>query len=446
MWFGHARLAVRERELEVTTDRAFVARWIEGRLAGDLRSAAAEVLGDDATISVLVDAPATPPDAPAHDTSVPAAPEEDVAVPARNGPATRWSLRRLEEFVVGQSNRLAFSAACQLANDDDGAPISPLFLHGECGVGKTHLLQGVCRSFSERTGRPAAVRYVTGEHFTNDYIAAVRGNNLDQFRRRHRKLDLLAIDDVHFLSNKVRTQAEFLHTLDAIGLTGARIVLASDEHPRHIKRFSRALVSRFLSGMVVQIERPDRETRMELVRRLAEARGLHLADAAVQQVAAQCVGSVRELEGAITKLAAMKSLARADDPGRNGTVGMTLVDRLFNERTWRPASPIRIDQVIEAVCQQLGVTRNDLMGTGRHRRVVLARGLVAFLGRDLTTQSYPEIAEALGRRYHSTVHTAAKRLAKQIEVDETVVTGANEPPVALRELVDQLRHVILRSR
>jgi chromosomal replication initiator protein len=238
---------------------------------------------------------------------------------------------------------------------------------------------------------------VTGEQFTNEYITAIRTNAIDAFRQKIRKLDLLAIDDVHFLSNKVRTQTEFLYTLDAIDLSGARVVLASDNHPHHIKRFDRALVSRFLSGMVVKIDRPDRSTRIELIRRLAATRGLRLNEAAVDAIAGNCVGSVREIEGAITKLAAYKALMNGHANGQNGNgrsnghsddhgeIGLLLVEQLFKEQTWHGANGarvIRMAAVIDAVCQRLGVGKSDLMGSGRHRRVVLARALVAYLGRE----------------------------------------------------------------
>lgn len=362
----------------------------------------------------------------------------------------RGSLRRLDEFVVGESNRLAYSTACRLLEAADAQGVSPLFIHGECGLGKTHLLQGICRRFQAMSGRPGDVRYVTGEQFTNEYITSIRKNTVDAFRRRVRKLDLLAIDDVHFLSNKVRTQGEFLHTLDAIDLTGARVVLASDEHPRVIKRFSHALVSRFLSGMVVQIDRPDRETRIAIVRRLAAARSLPISHAATEAVASRCVASVRELEGAVTKLAALWTLASNDNgtaPAESGAdeAGIVLVEQLFKDHGWQPPVPVRIGTVIDTVCRRTGIGRPDLMGTSRHRRVVLARALVAYLGRSLTTLSYPELARAIGRPYHSTVHTAEQRLRRQLAAREHVQAGDAQEPIPLTELVDQLRHEISRA-
>ncbi|MDY7110640.1 MAG: DnaA/Hda family protein, partial [Planctomycetota bacterium] len=354
------------------------------------------------------------------------------------------------EFVVGPPNRLAFAAACRLADEPEAPGMSPLFIHGECGLGTTHLLQGICQRYLARAGRAVSVRYVTGEQFTNEYIASIRNSTVDEFRRRIRKLDLLAIDDVHFLANKMRTQSEFLYTLDAIDLTGSRVVLASDEHPRLIKKFSQALISRFLSGMVVQVGRPDRQTRIAIIRRLAEARNLPMQESAVEAVASRCVGSVRELEGAVTKLAALRSVAceLAPDgtaPEAAGKVGLVLVEQLFNDHGWHPPTPVRIGAVIDVICRRLGISRSDLMGSSRHRRIVLGRALVAFLGREMTSHSYPEIARALGRSYHSTIHTAEQRLRRQMEAGETVEPADNESNLAVRELVDQLRHEITRT-
>lgn len=453
MWFDRtAKLEVNAQRVEVATSSQFVADWIASHFSDDLSGVASEALGRPARVHIRVD-----PDLFAQDSAR--------REPQCNGSQTREGSdrvrrltpdgnsttkpdrnsrrRRLDDFVIGQSNKLAFCASTRLAESQSTAEVSPLFLHGDCGVGKTHLLQGVCQRFAERRNR-SAVRYVTAEQFTNEFIASVRNGHIEQFRRRTRGLDLLAIDDVHFLSNKVATQNEFLYTLDSIDLSGARVVMASDEHPRQMQ-FSAALISRFVAGMVVQIHRPDRQTRIELGRRLASTRGLRLTDAASEILASHCFSSVRELEGAINKLAALRSLS--DRPVADGEVGALLVQQLFNDGAWRPKMPIKLRTVVEVVCDRLGVNRADLMGSGRHRRVVLARGLVAYLGRMLTTLSYPEIAHAMGRRHHSTVHTAAKRVTGQLDGHKTIdlSTIGLGAGVSLAELVDQLRHLIVRT-
>lgn len=457
MWFGNCtKLRVDGDRLEVATDSQFVADWIDAHFVGDLNGVARETLGDRARIEVRV-APDLfgrdlHPDAPAVVNGT-ARPRPGAAAPRTSSRETvrrtgahdglDCNLRRLDDFVVGACNKLAYTASIRLAEEPDAGSVSPLFIHGECGLGKTHLLQGICERLARTAGRQVNVRYVTGEQFTNEYITAVRSNALDAFRRKTRRLDLLAIDDVHFLSNKVATQSEFMHTLDAIDLGGARIVLASDEHPRHIKRFSQALISRFLSGMVVHIDPPTQDTRTRLILKLAAAHGLQINDAAVEAIATRCVGSVRELEGAITKLAALQSISTHG--AASGEVGILLVEQLLGDGSWRPRSPVRMAAIIAVVCQRLSVDRADLLGSSRHRRVVLARGLIAHLGREMTTQSYPEIAQSLGRNYHSTVHTAAQRLRRQIKDNQTAEVDNDGRMMILSEFADQLRHEILRA-
>ena len=453
MWFARtAKLTLDGACLDVATSSQFVADWIASHFSEDLQALASEILvyGSQVHIHVAAahfvedsaGAAEQPNGTRSRSKAVSTAPAPQKNEKRRNsgGPALR---RRLDDFVVGQCNELAFCASTRLAESQSTTEVSPLFLHGDCGVGKTHLLQGLCHRHVQRNNR-SAVRYVTAEQFTNEFIASVRNGNIEKFRRRTRGLDLLAIDDVHFLSNKVATQNEFLYTLDAIDLSGARVVLASDEHPRQM-RFSAALISRFVAGMVVQIHRPDRQTRIKLAKRLAKTRGLRLSDAASEVLAGHCVASVRELEGAVNKLAALSSVS--DRPVAKGEVGALLVQQLFKDSAWRPKTPIKLRTVIEVVCDRLGVNRADLIGSGRHRRVVLARGLVAYLGRMLTTLSYPEIAQAMGRRHHSTVHTAAKRVTGQLEghcaIDlSTLGLGVG---VSLEEFVDQLRHLIVRA-
>jgi chromosomal replication initiator protein len=436
MWFGPTtRMAIRGQRLEVRAATPSVAEWIGTHFAGDLRAVATSTLGDGAVVDVSVDESiAVPRPAPA------AAPRREA--PARKGGASSPPMRHsLDDFVVGDSNRLAYSSARHVADATARGQMGPLVIYGECGLGKTHLLQGVCRRVFEHTPG-AKVRYVTGEQFTNEYIAAVKSGDLEPFRKRSRHLDLLAIDDIHFLANKTATQAEFLHTLDAIDLGGARVVMASDEHPQHLKSINRALVSRFMAGLVVEIERPDRGMRVELVRRLARARGLDVNEQAIDMIASRCVGSVREIEGVVTRLSAMVLLT-GDGPG-GGEIGCVAVERLFKSNTGE-GKPVRIQTIVEVVCRRLGVERSDLLGSTRHHRVVIARAVVSYLARELTTLSFPEIGRALGRRNHSTVLTASRRLSDQIAAGEPARLDENGSGGSLAELVDHLRHEVKRA-
>ncbi|MCA9296328.1 MAG: ATP-binding protein [Phycisphaerales bacterium] len=452
MWFSQTRWQVDGDRVALETGSRFVADWIDAHFGRDVRTIARQTLGDNVKVDIEVapdlgDRPhgeAPPAEDKKSRKAAPAtARTQNRQRNARSGQEGMRSFRSLDTYVVGNANQLAFATATRLVAEDNTSKISPLFIHGDCGLGKTHLLQGICLAASQRTDRRLRVKYVTGEQFTNEYITAVRHHDIESFRRRYRQLDLLAIDDVHFLANKIRTQSEFLHTLDAIGLTGANLVLASDEHPRQIKRFSQALISRFVSGMVVRIERPDRETRRELVRRIGQHRNVSINDVAIDQIVERCIGSVREIEGVITKLEAMHSLLQI--PNSGDEIGVVLTEQLFRDASLEPATPVRVSVIIECVCDWLSVAKADLLGSSRHRRVVLGRALVAYLSRELTSHSFPEIARALGRSYHSTVHTADQRLRRQIASADTVALHAGQPPLAIKELVDQLRHEITRT-
>ena len=452
MWFDHTtRMTIEGERVDVAAESQFVADWIGRHFRRDLEEVARQALGEGASVDLRV--------APEMFTQKPQPKDADSGTKRehddQHGPrgrkqptprsgglpgsaAKRQQLRRLEEFVVGTSNRLAYQTSLALAEDPETAP-PILFVHGECGVGKTHLLQGVVERRVRATPNQV-VRYVTGEEFTNEYIAAVRSGKIDAFRTKMRRLDLLAIDDIHFLSNKNATQNEFLHTLDAIGLGGSSLLLASDEHPRQISRFSTALTSRFLAGMVVRIERPELAMREKLVRQLAAERGLDLTDAAAQLLAGRFTGSVRELRGGITKLAALRRL----DGTRSDAVGAIMVEQMLEgESAPGPRTPVRLGEIIDAVCVRIGVESDELLGRGRHRRVVLARGLVVHLARELTTLSFPEIARGLGRENHSTVHTAARRILRNLQANTALaLPGVGEG--TLREFVEQLKYDVVR--
>ncbi len=435
LWFGEpATVRFGGGRIEIAVTNRYAAEWIERHFRADIQAVAAEQGATDVTITVA--APASP-EPPAAETPAPAQPP---AQPVREGrprraadaEGQRW--HRFDDFVIGDSNRVAFEAARRLAEDSLGG-IRSILLHGGCGVGKTHLLQALC--CARRALHPREqIRYTTGEQFTNDYIQAVRAGTIEQFRARIRKLDLLAIDDVHFLSNKGATQAEFLHTIDAIGLAGARVAIVTDAHPRALRSFSEALVSRLLAGMVVQVEAPDRAMREALVQRLAAARGLTLEGPATSAVADRAIGSVREIEGALARIAAAMLLEDVDGPAT-----LTLVERALGvgDAAVRGAPP-RIGAIVDAACEALSVTREDLASSGRHRRIVMARGVIVHLAREMTTLSFPEIARQLGRSAHSSAHAAARRVHDMLDRGEELPADDATPGVrSVRELVETVR-------
>lgn len=394
----------------------------------------------------------------------------------------------LSDFVVGTGNRFAYTAIARIASGEQfggqpqGVPTGPVFLYGPCGVGKTHLLNAAAAGF--RANFPGArTRIASAESFTNEFMSAIRSNTIEAFHRRYRRVDLLCIDDVHFLANKEGTQKELLHTFDQVGQFGGRIVLASDEHPGRVRQFSEALVSRFVSGSLIRIDRPDGETRRRLIESFGLQRGLMLEPAAVAMIdaVAECETggrgpSVRDLSGLVNRVSAYLSVmggglvegrvpasvvegaVRAQGGmmpggssagesggglgrsgrGHGGNGGVVGCSGPGHGGSFGAGRPVPIGAVIERVCESLEVTKEDLGSRGRHPRVVLARAAVAIVARRLTRNSYPEIAAAMGRRNHSTVITAHRRIEKQIAESQAVAVGLSVDGLPIAALVERI--------
>lgn len=453
MWFDRtARFKVnpKEHSLSVSVANKFLADGIGRQFRPQVCQAAKEELGHDVSLDIYVTPTNTvTASAPRAVSSVDPDTSSQMATvkpskPARTKqPKARWR-HSLGDFVVGPSNELAFAAAVRLAEHDQD-PGSPLFIHGGCGLGKTHLLQGICQRFSDRHP-DRHVMYTTGEQFTNDYIAAVRSNTLNAFRRKIRRLDLLAVDDVHFLANKEKTQQEFLHCFNEIELCGARVVMVSDSHPKLIKQFSDALASRCVRGMVVRVDAPDDDTRLRLVEALAERRGLAVPQGVAQTITDRCDGSVRDIEGMLNKLQALSMITRPAERSLAAAtvIGHSLVDRLFQEQpATAPRKPVRYDAILNAVCEMFSLSPEQVTGRVRKTHVVLARSLLIHLVYELTPMSYPEIASVMGRPNHSTIVTAAQRIKKQLRANKPVLIPGQPTETKPAKLLEQLRRKVI---
>lgn len=332
---------------------------------------------------------------------------------------------RLDNFVVGHCNRLAYAAARQVA-ESANSTFNPLFVHGEVGLGKTHILQGVCNYVSEHFPSRRA-HYTSAEGFTNQFVTSLRHRSLDAFRYKFRNVDLLAIDDVHFLASKSATQEEFLHTFDALDLSQKQILMASDAHPKQINALKEALVSRCVAGMVVVLERPDLETRLAIVRQKVAERGCPLPDEVLEYLAEQVTGSVRELEGAVNVLVASVALARrpADLDFTRQVLARTLSAR---------ARPVTPREVVEAVASRYGVEPEVLSSRSRSRDVSVPRQVAMYLVRELTHMSYQEIASLFGRREHSTALFSCRKVSRALTEDR-----------ALRQRIEGIRRSLHRA-
>ncbi len=437
-WFRHGtRLELEADRLDVAVPNSFVANWIEQHFHGVLTDAAADVTKRKIDVVISIE-PNLIEKCSRRNLDQQA---EMVQRVTQGRIRPRQVVRRpelkhtLDDFVIGTSNRLAFQAAMATA-EGKHPQFRQLFLHGSCGVGKTHLLQGICNEVARRgrdNGEELRWRYVSGEQFTNEFVTSVRNRNgAAEFRRKYRKLDLLAIDDVHFLAAKPATQAEFLHTFNAIESAGKRIILASDTHPQLVGDLNEQLSSRFMSGMVVQVESPDQKTRIEILQRKSAWLSLDLPEDVQDYIAMHIRGSVRELEGTLVKLSALAGL-------ENQPVTLEMTRDALADHLARTGGVISLGDIETVVATYFGVTPADLHSTRRTKTVSSARMVAMFLARKHTTMSYPEIARHMGKN-HSSVVLGVQRFNKLLASGNTLcwTSPAGAKSVQPAELIDML--------
>jgi len=322
------------------------------------------------------------------------------------------------EFVVGPSNQLAHAAAKAVADVPAGS-YNPFFLHGNVGLGKTHLLQAICHQ-AMRTGQKRNVLYLSSETFVNEFIAAVGRGEIDRFRYRYRNVDILLIDDIHLLANKERTQEEFFHTFNSLYNAGRQIVLSSDCSPDEIPSVRERLSSRFKWGLVTEITKPRYETRLAILRAKAEARAVAVPEEVLAFLAEHIDTNIRELEGAITKVTGYAQLV-----GRQIDVGVAR-QALGYTNSEATRSVTGIDRILEVVCKHFRVRVTDLQGRKRTQSIAQPRQVAMFLARKLTPLSLEEIGGHFGGRDHSTVLYAVERTRKRIEDDPSFGQLLNE--------------------
>jgi chromosomal replication initiator protein len=317
----------------------------------------------------------------------------------------------LDTFVVGSPNELAYNAA-QAVIKEEKSPFNPLFIHGGYGIGKTHLLQGICNAVSK--SRPQTNwLYLSAEDFANQFVLALKTRKLEAFRSRMRQTDLLAIDDIHFLASKPGTQEEFLYTFNSIDLAGKQVVMASDAHPKMIGQLSEKLVNRFVSGMVVKVDLPDYNMRCQIVAQYARTMRRHIPENVMQYVAENMRTNVRELEGAMLKLIAFSSL-------QNDKINLHMAQEILAEHLSRTDPIVHVSDIESAVATFFGITPANIHSSKKDRTVALARRFSMFLARKHTKMSFPEIGKCMGNKNHATVILACRKVEEQVKANADV--------------------------
>lgn len=330
-----------------------------------------------------------------------------------------------DNFVVGPNNNMAHAAAVAVAKDP-GRAYNPLFIYGDVGLGKTHLMHAVGHYVQDRNPG-ARIEYVSTESFTNDLINAIREDRMSQFRNRYRSIDILLVDDIQFLAGKERTQEEFFHTFNALHETHKQIILSSDRPPRDIQTLEARLRSRFEWGLITDIQSPDYETRVAILNMNAQKRRINIPQEVLELIAKQVTSNIRELEGALMRVVAYASLNNV--PFSRSTTAQALSEVFSDERTLQ----VDMKDVLKATAQHYNVTLEAIRGSGRAREIALPRQVAMYLIRDLTTHSLPEIGQFFGRD-HSTVLYATQQIAKKILKDAQLAEHILTIRTALQEL------------
>ncbi|MHB8967962.1 MAG: chromosomal replication initiator protein DnaA [Thermoleophilia bacterium] len=413
IWFENTGAAGIENDiflLSVPND--FTKTRIEKRFLPLIEDSLQEVVGDEMSVRLVVK------------------PSPGVAVEVADAPITpafintnqQQSLRSLnpkytfESFVIGSSNRFAHAAALAVAEKPAQA-YNPLFIYGGVGLGKTHLLQAIGHYVA--TNNPEmTVKYITLEEFTNDFINSLRDQRIEGFKRSYRNVDVLLIDDVQFLENKEQTQEEFFHTFNSLYEAGNQIVLNSDRPPKEIATLEERLRSRFESGLITDIQPPDIETRIAILKKRIDADAISIPEENVSEVldfiASGIPTNIRELEGALIRVVALASLEGSE-------ISLPLAkEALKNLLPRRVDMMITIDMIQNEICKTFNVSMSDLKGNKRSQNIVFPRQIAMYLCRELTDSSQPRIGEKFGGRDHTTVIHAINKISNLIKEEREV--------------------------
>ena len=332
-----------------------------------------------------------------------------------------------DTFIVGGSNQFAYAACTSIARGDgNGNTYNPLFIYGPSGLGKTHLLTAISHEMKKRNPNLKII-YVTGETFANELIEAIGNKDTSKFHEKYRSADVLLVDDVHFISGKDRTQEEFFHTFNILHAAGKQIVLTSDRPPKDIKILEDRVRTRFESGLITDISMPDFETRVAIIRRKAELLDLNIPDDVAEFIANRLKTNIRQLEGAVKRLKALKTLA---DSSPSLSMAQSVIrDILTDEQP----TPVTVENIIQEVSNLYGVTAEDIRSKKRSQQISNARKVAIYLVHEITQMTLASIGEEFGNRDHSTIVYAIKYVEKNMKKDNNLRDAIETISKTIRE-------------
>ena len=425
-WFAHAEArSLADGRLVVAVPNDFTRDWIESHFQGFVSGAARETLGRD--VAVSFDVVERPPAGATASRVMPERPRE-IELPYRDTPEVELNPKyTFDLFVIGSSNRFAHAAALAVAEAPAQA-YNPLFIYGGTGLGKTHLLQAIGH-YVRQHSRRLTMRYVTSETFMNDFIDSLRDKRIEGFKRRYRNYDVLLVDDIQFFEGKERIQEEFFHTFNSLYEGGAQIIISSDRPPREIATLEERLRSRFEWGLLTDIQAPDLETRIAILRKKVNTERIAVTDPEVLTfIAGRVSSNIRELEGALTRVVAFSSLT--DRPLTVDLAEHVLKD-VFPQGDAAPE--VTIPRIQEAVSERFGVTLEELVSPRRSQAVAYPRQVAMYLSRELTDSSLPKIGREFGGRDHTTVIHATSKITRLIREDRSVYNLVQELTARIKQ-------------
>ncbi|MBU1428851.1 chromosomal replication initiator protein DnaA, partial [bacterium] len=408
-WFSKTEVVkFGENELIISAPGDFCKEWLEKHYAGFIKDILKRTLGSDDNLIIKFKAADQKFSAPAHSTPNPKTNIKKPEPSLKNNKLTLTSKYTFDNFVVGNSNRFAH-AACLAVAQSPAKSYNPLFVYGEVGLGKTHLIQAIGRYITQQNSK-IKVLYISSEKFTNEMIDSIRDDRTVAFRDKYRSVDVLLIDDIQFLAGKERTQEEFFHTFNTLYDSNKQIVITSDRPPKDIPTLENRLISRFEWGLITDIQPPDYETRIAILRKKAQAENLSVPSEVINFIAEKIPSNIRQLEGSLTKLVAFSTFTKKE-------LSVSLSQDILKDIIPLENKNISIGQIQKTVTDYYTIKVNSLLSKKRTKDVVFARQVAIYLSRELTDLSLTSIGEAFGRRDHTTIIHSYTKIKNKIKKD-----------------------------
>lgn len=405
LWFKNTRLeSFSDNYANIIVPNVFTQVWLQDNFTGVLREGIGRLV-DNKDFDIRFSVVKSSEGENVSTTNVTPLPENKAD--SKNHSQVNRILK-LEDFVVGPNNRLAYTAALEMVKDKYPT-FNPLFIHGTVGVGKTHILQGVLNKVKEEQHVNAI--YMSAEKWTNEFIYSLQKGKIEAFRQKFRNADMFLIDDVHFLSNKQSTQEEFLHTFNALYELSKKIILASDAHPKMIAQLKENLASRFMSGMVVKIDKPEYATRLLILRSKAAKFDVCFPEDVLEFIAEKFNDNVREVESALITLSAHAKF-------NEKKIDLQLANEVLSEFFCNEGKIIKINEIEESVLTYFNISRTDLHSNKKTKSIAFPRQVCMYLIKTLLDWSYQQIGNYFSSKKHSTVMFAIKKVNEQIENDK----------------------------